>query len=200
MKFMAEKACTNIYFLFCLGRMSETATEAEIAWLNSDFTFVYTFVHESNMKEDDALYLQLAILYTSVPGGRRLVRVHNMQLSCTANPSQVFRNCDLDCVATALFKIAVDKALKLPLTLERSGPREFLAKCVFDILYGYRTNCSTESPKSQLILPESLKVLPLYVMCMLKHPALLENIGLNNSSSRGGGSCRPHISVRERVW
>lgn len=183
-----------------LGRMSETATEAEIAWLNNDFTFVYTFVHDGNLKEDDPAYLQLAILHTSVPGGRRLVRVHNMHLSCTATSSQVFRNADLDCVATTLFKTAIDKALKLPLTLEKSGPREFLTKCVFDILYGYRTNCSAESPKSQLILPESLKVLPLYVMAMLKHPALLENASLNNGgSSRGGGANRPFISVSKII-
>lgn len=174
--------------------MSETATEAEIAWLNDHFTFVYTFVHESNMKEEDPLYLQLAILYTSVPGRQRLVRVHNIQLVCTAVPAQVFRSADLDCVTTALIKSAVDKALKLPLNLEKSGPREFLTKCLHDILYGYRTNCSTDSPKSQLILPDSLKVLPMYVMAMLKHPALLENISLN--SSRGGSSNRPQISVR----
>ena len=172
------RALTDI---FCdLGRMSETATEAEIAWVNNDFTFLYTYVHESNLKDEDPLYLQLAILYTSIPTGKRLVRVHNMQLLCTTAPSLVFRNADLDCVTTVLFKAAIDKALRLPLNLEKTGPREFLSKCVFDVLYGYRTNCSAESPKSQLILPESLKILPLYVMSMLKHPSLLENSSLTS--------------------
>lgn len=37
----------------------------------------------------------------------------------------------------------------------------------------YRKQCSSQSPPGQLILPESLKLLPMYVNCMLKSDALL---------------------------
>ena len=46
------------------------------------------------------------------------------------------------------------------------------------ILASYRKNCSAHSSLSQLILPEALKILPLYVLGLLKHPAMLENRSL----------------------
>ena len=41
------------------------------------------------------------------------------------------------------------------------------------ILACYRKQCSSQSPAGQLILPESLKLLPMYANCMLKSDALL---------------------------
>jgi protein transport protein SEC24 len=90
--------------------MSETATESEISALNSQLTFMYTLRNDSSLKDDEAVYFQLAMLYSS-PDMRRLVRVHNLQLVASLSPQQVFRNADLDCVATVLCKIAVDKVL-----------------------------------------------------------------------------------------
>ena len=37
----------------------------------------------------------------------------------------------------------------------------------------YRKNCSQQSPPGQLILPDSLKLLPMYANCLLKSDALL---------------------------
>ncbi len=41
------------------------------------------------------------------------------------------------------------------------------------ILSCYRKHCSKQSPPGQLILPDSLKLLPLYAGCLLKSDALL---------------------------
>ena len=97
------------------------------------------------------------------------------------------------------------QALKLPLSLEKVGPREFLYKICIDILVGYRLNCTQDSPKTQLILPESLKVLPLYILGMLKHPALLDNVpgsGSYQDSALSGGASpnRPVIKASERAF
>ena len=37
----------------------------------------------------------------------------------------------------------------------------------------YRKQCSSQSPQGQLILPDSLKLLPMYANCLLKSDALL---------------------------
>mgnify|MGYP003386096048 FL=1 len=63
------------------------------------------------------------------------------------------------------------------------SPRLFLIDTCLELLIKYRHLCSSHSPKGQLILPESLKVLPLYILGMLKHPFLLKN-GHTNSQSR----------------
>ncbi len=95
----------------------------------------------------------------------------------------------------------------MPLSLEKVGPREFLYKICIDILVGYRLNCTQDSPKTQLILPESLKALPLYILGMLKHPALLDNVpgagasSQQDSSLSGGASPnRPVIKASERAF
>lgn len=44
------------------------------------------------------------------------------------------------------------------------------------ILSCYRKHCSSQSPAGQLILPESLKLLPMYSNCLLKSDALLSRM------------------------
>lgn len=39
-------------------------------------------------------------------------------------------------------------------------------------LSGYRQHCASQSSTAQLILPEALKLLPLYALALLKCPAL----------------------------
>ena len=41
-----------------------------------------------------------------------------------------------------------------------------------DVLFTYRHKCAHASATGQLILPESLKLLPLYTMSLLKTPAI----------------------------
>ena len=51
--------------------------------------------------------------------------------------------------------------------------RENLSHQCAIILSCYRKHCSNQSPPGQLILPESLKLLPMYANCLLKSDALL---------------------------
>jgi protein transport protein SEC24 len=44
-------------------------------------------------------------------------------------------------------------------------------KCV-DVLAAYRKHCASTTSPGQLILPESLKLLPIYVLSLSKHPLL----------------------------
>jgi len=44
-------------------------------------------------------------------------------------------------------------------------------KCV-DVLAAYRKHCASTTSPGQLILPESLKLLPIYVLALSKHPLL----------------------------
>ena len=51
--------------------------------------------------------------------------------------------------------------------------RETLTKQCAVMLACYRKQCSSQSPAGQLILPESLKLLPMYTNCILKSDCLL---------------------------
>lgn len=44
-----------------------------------------------------------------------------------------------------------------------------------DILASYRKNCAIGTPEGQLVLPDCLKTLPLYSMCIMKTPLMRMN-------------------------
>ena len=50
--------------------------------------------------------------------------------------------------------------------------RDWLGARCAQILATYREKCSENAPIGQLILPEALKLLPLYSNCIMKHDAL----------------------------
>lgn len=52
-----------------------------------------------------------------------------------------------------------------------SSFKERLTKSCVDMLHAYRINCASTTAAGQLILPESLKLLPLYVGALRKMPA-----------------------------
>lgn len=52
-----------------------------------------------------------------------------------------------------------------------SAAKESAAKTMVDVLHSYRKNCSTQSSPGQLVLPEALKLAPLYHLSLSKCPA-----------------------------
>ena len=72
--------------------------------------------------------------------------------------------------------LVVQASLSMPF----KAIRENLAKQCSVMLACYRKQCSNQSPAGQLILPESLKLLPMYTNCILKSDCLLsrESISL----------------------
>ncbi|EWM21682.1 sec23/sec24 transport protein [Nannochloropsis gaditana] len=146
--------------------------ELELAALDPSQSFVAEFLHDGEkIKEGSRVYLQLALLYTQGGTGQRMVRVHNLQLPTASAVSGVFRYADMEAIYATLVKQAVWQAWSEPLV----RVREQLTRACVDMLYQYRQLCAASSPPGQLILPESLKLLPLYALALLKSDALRVN-------------------------
>ena len=175
-----------------VGNIEPLLDEVNYSGINSETTFCFTLRHDNNtiIKDEDKCHIQLAILYTDI-NMRRLVRVLNLNLIASTSPSVIFRHADLDCVITTITKIAVEKALNYPLSLKNNVPitglavltehtpcRDWLVSTAANVLKQYRKHCSPHSPRGQLILPEPLKLLPLYTLGLLKHAAFVENFPL----------------------
>ena len=64
--------------------------------------------------------------------------------------------------------------------------RDALVKRCVDVLYEYRVACASKSPPGQLILPESIKLLPLLAVGALKGPLLR---GANDLDASGPDAC-----------
>ncbi len=66
------------------------------------------------------------------------------------------------------------------------------------VLLSYRKHCAASSQMGQLVLPEPLKLLPLYVNCLLKLPAFTPN-GAGGRGAGGGGARHPFADVALRA-
>jgi hypothetical protein len=219
--------CSNGFVVdsyYGIGSPSVSPDEIEFSGIDREVTSCFSLRQTSSVANGEPMYLQLAILYTSLPSSQRIVRVHNLQLYCSTDPSVVFKHADVDSLVTYFTKLAVATALQTPpqthtisrtssttlqpstheeipkpsakeYQLYRTGtPRnpkanisQYLLDSCLDILLKYRQICSSHSPKGQLILPEALKILPLYTLCLMKHPVLLQN---NITGGGGGGGTK----------
>ena len=120
--------------------------------------------------------VQCALLYTAGDGTRR-IRVHTLAVTVSSNLASIFRSADLDAVVNFCAKRAVTEAAAKGLEAVRQG----LIATTVEILYVYRRFCATNPAAGQLILPESLKLLPLYVLGLLKNKVLIRVAVIHSS-------------------
>ncbi|XP_063076747.1 protein transport protein Sec24C isoform X2 [Engraulis encrasicolus] len=168
---MRVRTSTGIRATDFLGSfyMSNT-TDVELAGLDCDKTITVEFRHDDKLSEDTGALMQCAVLYTSC-GGQRRLRVHNMAVNCCAQLADLYRNCETDTIINFFAKYAFRSVLNGP----TKNVRDSLINQCAQILACYRKNCASPSSAGQLILPECMKLLPVYLNCVLKsdvlHPA-----------------------------
>ncbi|KAF0896612.1 hypothetical protein E2562_026314 [Oryza meyeriana var. granulata] len=144
-------------------------TDIDLPSIDSDKTIMVTFKHDDKLQENSECGFQCALLYTTVYGQRR-IRVMNLSLPCTNMLSNLFRYADLETQFTCFLKQA---ASGIP-TSTLLHLREEVTNTCINILQSYRKYCASVSSSGQLILPEALKLLPLYTL------ALIKSVGLRN--------------------
>eukprot|EP01125_Pyxidicula_operculata_P014797 TRINITY_DN4973_c0_g1_i1.p1 TRINITY_DN4973_c0_g1~~TRINITY_DN4973_c0_g1_i1.p1 ORF type:complete len:818 (-),score=253.42 TRINITY_DN4973_c0_g1_i1:19-2472(-) len=107
--------------------------------------------------------LQAALLYTTSNQERR-IRVMTISLPIANDLTNIFNLADANATVNLMTKMAIQKSLTTKLTEAREA---IVNKCV-DILSVYRQSFGTPNTNVQLMLPESLKALPLYVLAVVK--------------------------------
>ncbi|XP_028285951.1 protein transport protein Sec24C isoform X1 [Parambassis ranga] len=147
--------------------MSNT-TDVELAGLDCDKAITVEFKHDDKLSEETGALIQCAVLYTSCSGQRRL-RIHNMAVNCCSQLADLYRNCETDTIINFFSKYAFRGVLNNP----TKAVRDTLVNQCAQILACYRKNCASPSSAGQLILPECMKLLPVYLNCVLKSDVLL---------------------------
>ncbi|KAF1373693.1 hypothetical protein PFLUV_G00241610 [Perca fluviatilis] len=147
--------------------MSNT-TDVELAGLDCDKAITVEFKHDDKLSEETGALMQCAVLYTSCSGQRRL-RVHNMAVNCCSQLADLYRNCETDTIINFFSKYAFRGLLNNP----TKAVRDTLINQCAQILACYRKNCASPSSAGQLILPECMKLLPVYLNCVLKSDVLM---------------------------
>lgn len=142
-------------------------TDVDLPGIDCDKTIMVTLKHDDKLLDGSECAFQCALLYTTVYGQRR-IRVTTLSLPCTSMLSNLFRSADLDSQFSCLLKQA---AIEIPST-PLSQIREQVTNVCVNILHSYRKFCATVSSSGQLILPEALKLLPLYTLALVKSTGL----------------------------
>ncbi|KAJ8610283.1 hypothetical protein CTAYLR_009066 [Chrysophaeum taylorii] len=194
------------------GDVVETFEDATRDSVACDATHVVAcdLEHDSADKlEGDVAYLQLALLYSDALADKRVVRVHNLALAVSSKPSDIYRYADVETVFATLVKrsllLGKDDVPAGAETTRRDGIKRWTAArdslvddCVA-ILQNYRATCAPRSPSGQLILPESVKLLPLLCLGALKGPLLRDDSSPGLPLRRGSPRQQRHPFSVERA-
>ncbi|KAK9503305.1 hypothetical protein O3M35_011905 [Rhynocoris fuscipes] len=133
--------------------------------VNPDAGFGMQVSIDENLTDVQNVCFQAALLYTSSKGERR-IRVHTLCLPIASNLSDVLHSADQQCIIGLLAKMAVDRCHQSSL----SDAREAFLNVVADMLSAYKITQSY-NPSTSLFAPASLKLLPLYILALLKYTA-----------------------------
>ncbi|XP_054002106.1 protein transport protein Sec24C isoform X2 [Hylaeus anthracinus] len=146
--------------------MSNT-TDMELASIDCNKAIAVEVKHDDKLTDDEGVYIQAALLYTSCGGIRRL-RIINLSLKTSPKMAELYRACDLDAIINYFSKQSVFKLIE---STPKTVKDNLIARCA-NMLAAYRKHCASASNAGQLILPECMKLLPLYINSLLKSDAL----------------------------
>lgn len=140
-----------------------TPVDVDLPCVDCDKNIFVRLRYDDTLQESEECCVQAAALYTS-PDGTRRIRVHTLSLPCTSVLGNVFRGADLEINVKHRL---VETCQMLPVKPPAQIKEHITSRCV-DTLYAYRKFCATNSSSGQLILPEALKLLPLYTLALNK--------------------------------
>lgn len=152
---------------------------------SADSTFSLDFVHEQPVLNAGTICLQSALLYTSSNGERR-IRVNTIALPTTNVEKDVFESVKIDALCNVMMKASVDLSLKSGLG---SGRTKLQNDCT-DMVRSWRSGAQASmnygggmtpghmpgqgqmQGQQDINLPESIQLLPLNSMALIKGLAL----------------------------
>ncbi|MGH0166488.1 UNVERIFIED_CONTAM: hypothetical protein FKN15_072599 [Acipenser sinensis] len=133
--------------------------------INPDSGFAVQMSIEENLVDMQVVSFQAALLYTSSKGERR-IRVHTLCLPVVNSMADIFAGADVQAITGLLASMAVDRSV----TASLSDARDALVNAAIDSLRAYRSGgLSVQQPG--LVAPACLRLLPLYVVALLKQKA-----------------------------
>jgi protein transport protein SEC24 len=164
-----DKYLGNIHML--------NATDVSLPALDARTTVAAIIGHNEKQDESRESVIQCALLYTNAQG-QRMIRVHNLSVPTTSSMANIFRSADLDALLVLAARVASNAVLEKPQVPLATIRDAFVAQSI-DALTVYRKHCATATSPGQLILPEALKLLPLYALALQKQPGLSVGAGVS---------------------
>ncbi|KAK3696689.1 hypothetical protein QZH41_013042 [Actinostola sp. cb2023] len=138
--------------------------------INPDTGFTMQIDIEDSLNDSNVVCFQSALLYTSSKGERR-IRVHTLAMPTTTKLSDVYAYADQQAIGVLLAKMVNFQAVDRTLSSSLGDAREALMNACVDSMTVYRQHIANQPQSSQLLVPYSLRLLPLYVLALMKNVA-----------------------------
>ncbi|XP_042017087.1 protein transport protein Sec24-like At3g07100 [Salvia splendens] len=123
---------------------------------------------EETLLTTQTVYFQVALLYTSSSGERR-IRVHTAAAPVVADLGEMYRLADTGAIISLFSRLAIEKTLSSKLEDARNAIQHRIVKALRE----YRNLYAVQHRLSgRMIYPESLKFLPLYGLALCKSLSL----------------------------
>jgi Sec23/Sec24 helical domain/Sec23/Sec24 beta-sandwich domain/Sec23/Sec24 trunk domain len=168
--------------------LTDDSPELELAVVTPDTTVGVYLQHRVGglPKNSQFVYIQSALLYTNPWNGQRRVRVSTLALRVAPNAQQVFSSMEFNTLAASMMRQVVTKVRTAKDGSAIQEAREQAHDQCVSILTNYRkygaSLSSQASGSTQLMLPDKLTLLPLFVMSLLKSPLLRASISRRNTT------------------
>lgn len=139
--------------------------------VDSDKAYAVQFAFDENTISDGPFCIQVALLYTTTSGERRL-RLHTVAVPITNNMADLFLRMDAPAMANIFTRLAAEGLKDRALDDLRSNQLDR----VVGALAKYREVCLAQYPSAagatQLLMSDAMTLLPLYMHGLAKSPIL----------------------------
>ncbi|KAM9360127.1 protein transport protein Sec24C [Symphorus nematophorus] len=160
---------SGCYGLFIPGPSPGLVTMATLDWLT---TLAVELAHTRALDETRGVAIQAVLSYSTHTGDRR-TRVHTLTLRCSRHLQDAFRQYQAQTLLTFYCKKIYCAVLERPL----QELREELQTEATEALASYRKHCCSASVSAgQLVLPQYLRALPVYINSLRKSEVLLPGL------------------------
>ncbi|OVA02409.1 zinc finger protein [Macleaya cordata] len=141
--------------------------------VDCDKAFAMQLSLEETLLTTQTVYFQVALLYTSSSGERR-IRVHTAAAPVVADLGEMYRKADTGAIVSLFSRLAIEKTLSYKLEDARHSVQLRIVKALKEYrnLYAMQHRLG-----GKMIYPESLKLLPLYGLALCKSIPLRGGFG-----------------------
>lgn len=168
--FVSKEMCiSGCYGSFIARPDSCCVAMAALDWRTA---LAFEFTHDKSLDETRGVAIQFVLSYSSSSGENR-TRIHTVILSASRQPLDTFRSSQAETLLAFYCKKMYSLALESPL----QSLRDELQTEVTEMLACFRKHsCTTSVSPGQLVLPQFLKAVPVYINSLRKSEVLLPGL------------------------
>jgi len=165
--------------------------------VNPDAGFGMQVSIDDDLRDSREVSFQAALLYTSSKGERR-IRVHTLCIPISSSLQDIIQGADQQCIIGLLSKMAVDRSLNSSLS---DAKEAFINACVDTISRWKMVQCISQP--GVLPVSASLRLLPLYILALLKSQAFTARSGVkldDRTASLIEMKCLPLVPLIQAIY